>query len=104
MDFTGFKDIIGDALNAADTDDFWNEIYDTAGTELDGEEMDEILRGAIILGTAPTDHPQTDGMDFVLKLRTGEIVDIMIENDPNKTPDGFDFCPLRFVRREVSNR
>lgn len=63
--------------------------------------MDEILRGAIILGTMPIDYPLKDGMDFVLKLRTGEIIDIMIENDPS---DGLSFCPLRFVRREVSNR
>lgn len=45
----------------------------TEWKEIDGEELDEILRGKTVAGAEPIDYPLTDGAIFYLTGKDGEL-------------------------------
>lgn len=62
-----------------------NDYFDTHiaghGREVDGERLDELTRGAVILGVEAVDYPLTDGLYIYMRLPAGEVISLSIEAD-----------------------
>lgn len=73
-------------------------IAETAGQELahliensdidyspiDAEAVDDLARGAVVLGVETIDYPDTDGLIIYLKRPAGGVVGLLIETDPDE--------------------
>lgn len=49
------------------------------GNSIDPEDLDDLLRGSVILGVEPVDYPCTDGLIFYLRLKNGTIYQLDID-------------------------
>lgn len=49
--------------------------------KIDGKQLDEITRGAVVIGAEPIDWPLTDGIYLYLKLPDGETIALLIETE-----------------------
>ena len=58
-------------------------VYDPIGQEqnIDGRELDDITRGAVVVGTEAIDWPLTDGIYLYLRLPGGELIALLIETE-----------------------
>lgn len=108
MDFSLIKVIAGEdvAKKLCDNDYFDNHIGRAAGDDVDGEQLDNLIKGAFVLGAQPVDYPLTDGVylsDGVylyLRLRTGDVIALFIETDV-KDQDGGSYEVLRISRTDI---
>ena len=81
MDFELIKGIAGaeTAQKLCDHDYFDDHIGRAAGDDIDGEQLDDLIKGAAVLGAQPVDYPLTDGVYIYLKCRTGAVIALLIE-------------------------
>lgn len=61
-------------------DDYFNDHIAGCGKDIDGEELDALTRGAVILGIDPVDYPLTDGLYIYMKLPAGKVMALLIES------------------------
>ena len=61
-------------------DDYFNDHIAGCGKDIDGEKLDALIRGAVILGVDPVDYPLTDGLYIYMKLPAGEVMALLIES------------------------
>lgn len=96
MDFALIEDIAGTETAQKLCDDafFNNHIGNTAGDEVDGEQLGELIKGAVVLGFFPVNYPQTDGAYIFFKCRTGEVITLLIEAESQ----GPDVCSCDLLR------
>lgn len=64
---------------------------------IDGEELDELTRGAVILGVDPVDYPLTDGIYIYMKLPAGDVIALLIESNGQ----GGDYETLRISKTAI---
>lgn len=71
------------AKKLCDTQLYNTHMWNAKEMEIDGRMLDDMVKGAMILGAEPVDYPLTDGICLYLKLATGEPVTLEIEGaDP----------------------
>ena len=56
-------------------------INDSEYSRADPETLDELTRGAVVLGTETIDYPLTDGMILYLKRPAGDVISVLFEMD-----------------------
>ena len=60
-----------------------NDYFDKhiAGQEqaIDGERLDDLTRGAVILGVETVDYPLTDGLYIYMRRPAGDVIALLIE-------------------------
>jgi len=102
VDFSLIKVIAGEdvAKKLCDNDYFDNHIGRAAGDDVDGEQLDNLIKGAFVLGAQPVDYPLTDGVYLYLRLRTGDVIALFIETDV-KDQDGGSYEVLRISRTDI---
>ena len=61
------------------------------------EELDELTRGAVILGVDPVDYPLTDGIYIYMKLPAGDVIALLIESNGQ----GGDYETLRISKTAI---
>ena len=49
--------------------------------DIDAEQLDDIIRGAVILGSETIDYPLTDGMILYLKRPAGDVISVIFDTD-----------------------
>ena len=60
-------------------DDYFNDHIAGCGKDIDGEELDALTRGAVILGVDPVDYPLTDGLYIYLKRPAGDVIALFLD-------------------------
>lgn len=87
MDQIYIRKIIGAkaAEKLCDADLFNDHMSTAEKINIDWDHLDDMLKGATILGVEPIDRPRTDGVYLHMKLMTGEVVSILIEEDVPET-------------------
>ena len=92
MNYSEISNLAGPdvARKLQDSDFFDNHI---AGKEkpVDMNRIDELIRGAVVLKTETVDYPLTDGFYIFLKLRSGTVTALYIEQD---SVGEFGRCPV----------
>ena len=59
-----------------------NEEYDSLIYKaIDAEQLDDLIRGAVILGSETIDYPLTDGMILYLKRPAGDVISVVFDAD-----------------------
>lgn len=59
-----------------------NEEYDSLIYKaIDAEQLDDLIRGAVILGSETIDYPLTDGMILYLKRPAGDVISVAFDAD-----------------------
>lgn len=58
-----------------------DKVYDYLGDDqpVDAESLDEVIRGAVILGAEPVDYPFTDGLFIYVRQPGGRVLTLYIE-------------------------
>ena len=102
MDYSLIKVIAGEdvAKKLCDNDYFDNHIGRSEGDTVDGEQLDKLIKGAFVLGAQPVDYPLTDGVYLYFRLRTGEVIALLIETDTDEQ-DGGSYEVLRISRTDI---
>lgn len=62
-------------------DDRYNAVILDHLQEIDAAAVDDLTRGAVILGAEPIDYPLTDGITFYILRAAGDAVAISIDGD-----------------------
>lgn len=80
-----------------------NYVYDCfagRGQAVDAAQLDETIRGAVILGVEPVDYPLTDGLYLYIKPPAGEVIALYIaaENAGRYT----DFALLQISKAAIT--
>ncbi len=57
------------------------EYDDLTYKDLDPEELDDLIRGSVVLGSETIDYPATDGMILYLKRPAGDVVSVAFDAD-----------------------
>ena len=69
-----------------------NDYFDThiAGQEqeIDAERLDDLTRGAVILGVETIDYPLTDGLYIYMRRPAGDVIALLIETDADEQHGG----------------
>lgn len=52
--------------------------------DVDPETLDDLTRGAVILGTETIDYPLTDGMIIYLKRPAGDVIGVLFDIDTDE--------------------
>ena len=56
-----------------------NDYLSTGAADLDGEQLDDLTRGAVILGVETIDYPLTDGLYIYLKRPAGDVIALFLD-------------------------
>lgn len=75
-----------------------------AGQEIDGEQLDSLVTGALILGAEPMDYPLTDGIIFYIRLPAGDVVALTIETDIEEPAGGGLYEVLRIRKAPIETK
>ena len=78
------------------TDEIFNNLE---WSELDGLAVDELIKGASVVGSEPIDHPLTDGLIIYLKAITGKLLALDISAN---TEDFIDIAELIKHRHDLN--
>lgn len=70
-----------DIADKLQSDRYFDEHIAGQGQDVDGERLDDLTRGAVILGVEPIDYPLTDGLYIYLKRPAGDVIALLIETD-----------------------
>ena len=62
--------------------------------DIDPEQLDDLVKGAVILGSETIDYPLTDGMILYLKRPAGDVISVVFDVDAD--PKGL--IPLIITR------
>ena len=105
MDFSFIKALTNreTAQKLCDYEYFNDHIGNTAGEAIDGEALDDLLKGAVVLGAAPVDYPVTDAVYLYFELKTGKIITVLIEPAGNEEDGAHYGCsePLYIGRIDI---
>lgn len=52
--------------------------------DVDPEEIDDLIRGAVVLGSETIDYPLTDGMILYLKRPAGDVISVAFDVDADE--------------------
>lgn len=63
--------------------------------EIDGQQLDETMRGAVVIGAEPISWPLTDGIYIYLRRPNGEAIALLIETE---SEDPLQHEPLRIAK------
>lgn len=58
-----------------------NESDDFIYRDIDPEQLDDLIKGAVILGSETIDYPLTDGMIVYLKRPAGDVIGVLFDID-----------------------
>ena len=82
-----------------------NDYFDKhiAGQEqaIDGERLDDLTRGAVILGVETVDYPLTDGLYIYMRRPAGDVIALLIETDADEQ-DGGSYEVLRISKAAIA--
>lgn len=90
-----------DIAEKLQSESYFDEHIAGQGQDVDGERLDALTRGAVILGVEPIDHPLTDGLYIYLKRPAGDVIALLIETDADEQ-DGGSYEVLRISKALIA--
>ena len=82
-------------------DIFFNAHIAGRGQEVDAQRLDDLTRGAIVLGIETVDYPLTDGLNIYMRQPTGDVIALFIETDADEQ-DGGSYEVLRISKAVIT--
>lgn len=61
------------------SNDYFNKRISGREQEIDGERLDDLTRGAVILGVETVNYPLTDGLYIYMRRPAGDVIALLIE-------------------------
>lgn len=81
--------------------DIFDSLFAAGQQAVEGDQLDALTRGAVILGIEPVDAPLTDGLFVYLKRPAGDVMALLIETDVNEQ-DGGSYEVLRISKGMIA--
>lgn len=82
------------------SNDYFNAHIAMQKQEIDAERLDDLTRGAVILGVETIDYPLTDGLCIYVKRPAEGVIAIWIETNADKLDGGYDVLRISEVMIE----
>lgn len=101
LDFKAIADMTSpEAAEKLQDDAYCNRQYENRQQNIDGLLLDDLTRGAVIIGVEPVDYPLTDGLYIYMKRPAGDVIALYIEaelTDPGGTYEALEISKIQIT-------